>query len=318
MAESSNPKIPVICVVGPTASGKTALSVELAKRYNAEVVSCDSMQIYKCMKIGTARPDEAETGGIRHHLLGFLEADESFSVAQYKSLADKAIRDIRSREKNVIITGGTGLYFSSLIDNISFCENNTDPELRAELQRLAAERGGEYLLHLLAEFDPKSAEKLHPNNTGRIIRAIEAYRLTGIPMSQQQKTASSFESPYEPCIIGIDFSDRQKLYDRINLRVDTMLENGLIEENRSLFDMKLSKTALQAIGFKEFIPYFKSEATLEECTEKLKMQTRRYAKRQLTWFRRDARIQWIYPDLLNGFGQVFDFACDIIDRSKNF
>lgn len=318
MAESNKPKIPVICVVGPTASGKTALSIALAKKYNAEVVSCDSMQIYKGMSIGTAKPTEKETEGVFHHLIDFLPLDESFSVAQYVKLASEVIYDIRSRGKNVVIVGGTGLYFSSLIDNMSFNENDSDPTLRAELEQLAVSHGGDYLLDMLKELDPEIAQRLHPNNVGRIIRAIEVCKTTGMTMTEQQRIAREQESPFDPVIIGLDFLDRQKLYDRINLRVDMMLEQGLMDENRKLLGEKLSKTAFQAIGFKEFLPYLNGSASLEECAENLKMQTRRYAKRQLTWFRRDGRIQWVRPDELGGFSEVFALSCDIIDKSNLF
>jgi len=318
LAESNKPKISIICVVGPTASGKTALSIALAKKYSAEIVSCDSMQIYKDMDIGTAKPSAEEMDGVPHHLIGFLDCDKSFSVAQYVKLAAEAIADIRNRGKNVVLVGGTGLYFSSLIDNIVFTEQDSDPKLRAELEELAKEQCGERLLEILRELDPEIAEKLHPNNLGRIIRAIEVCKTTGTTMTEQQRIAREQESDYDPLIIGLDFSDRQKLYDRINLRVDLMLENGLMSENRRLLDSNLSKTAFQAIGFKEFLPYLNGSATLDECAENLKMQTRRYAKRQLTWFRRDGRINWIYIDELDGFGQVFDCACDIIDQSEKF
>ncbi len=274
------------------------------------------MQIYKAMDIGTAKPTEEEMGGIVHHLIDFLDPCENFSVAQYVKLASEAIADINSRGKNVVLVGGTGLYFSSLIDNIVFSENDSDPALRAELEALAREKGGEHLLEILRELDPEIAEKLHPNNLGRIIRAIEVCKTTGTTMSEQQKLARENESPYDPCVIGLDFSDRQKLYDRINLRVDLMLESGLMDENRKLLNTNLSKTALQAIGFKEFLPYLNGSATLEECAENLKMQTRRYAKRQLTWFRRDQRVNWIHQDMLDGFGQVLKTACDIIENSK--
>ena len=303
-------------MVGPTASGKTALSIALAKRFDAEIVSCDSMQIYKSMDIGTAKPSKEEMDGVVHHLIDFLEPCENFSVAQYVKLASEAIADINSRGKRVVLVGGTGLYFSSLIDNIVFSENDSDPALRAELEALAREKGSEHLLEILRELDPEIAEKLHPNNLGRIIRAIEVCKTTGTTMSEQQRLARENESPYDPCIIGLDFSDRQRLYERINLRVDLMLKSGLMDENRRLLNTSLSKTALQAIGFKEFLPYLNGSATIEECAENLKMQTRRYAKRQLTWFRRDQRINWIHQDTLDGFGQVFEAACDIIEKSK--
>lgn len=318
MAESNKPKIPVICVVGPTASGKTALSIALAKKYDAEIVSCDSMQIYKDMCIGTAKPSVEEMDGVPHHLIDFLDLSENFSVAQYVKLANESIQEIRNRQKNVVIVGGTGLYFSSLIDNLNFSENDSDPALRAELEEIGNLNGGEYLLDMLKELDPEMATKLHPNNMGRIIRAIEVCKTTKSTMTEQQRLAREQASPFDPVIIGLDFSDRQKLYDRINLRVDLMLENGLMDENRRLLDTKLSKTAFQAIGFKEFLPHLNGSASLEECAENLKMQTRRYAKRQLTWFRRDERINWVRPDEFDGFGQVFERSCDIIDRSEKF
>lgn len=307
-------KIPLIVVLGPTASGKTALAVELAKRLGCEVVSADSMQIYKNMQIATAKPTAEEMQGVRHHLLDFLEPDESFSVADYVSLAKDTIEEIHSRGKIPLLCGGTGLYISSLIDNVGFDESQPSSEIRSELSRLAEEKGGEYLLEMLREFDPETAAKLHQNNLPRIIRAIEIYRISGITMTEAV-AKSKRESVYELCIIGLNYSDRLVLYDRINCRVDQMMETGLLNEAKSVLCEANLKTSFQAIGYKELQPYFDGEKPLVECVEKLKQETRHYAKRQLTWFRRDGRINWIYPDSEGSFEQVLNRALEIVENS---
>lgn len=307
-------KLPVIVVCGPTASGKTALAVSLAEIFGCEVISCDSMQIYKHMRIATAKPTEEEMRGIRHHLIDFLEPNQEFSVADYVRLASECISDISSRGKIPLICGGTGLYVSSLIDNIGFDDTCSSTEVRNELSKLADENGGEYLLKLLNEFDPETAQRLHPNNIPRIIRAIEVYKVSGTTMSKAIKR-SKRESPYEPCMIGITCSDRQKLYDRINLRVDKMLDMGLLAETESVLSDSDLKTSFQAIGYKELAPYFNGEKSLDECIEKLKRETRRYAKRQLTWFRRDDRIHWIYSDLYSEYSEIVNEAARIIRQS---
>lgn len=307
-------KLPVIVVCGPTASGKTALAVSLAEIFGCEVISCDSMQIYKHMRIATAKPTEEEMRGIRHHLIDFLEPNQEFSVADYVRLASECISDISSRGKIPLICGGTGLYVSSLIDNIGFDDTCSSTEVRNELSKLADEKGGEYLLKLLNEFDPETAQRLHQNNIPRIIRAIEVYKVSGTTMSEAIKR-SKRESPYEPCMIGITCSDRQKLYDRINLRVDKMLDMGLLAETESVLSDSDLKTSFQAIGYKELAPYFNGEKSLDECIEKLKRETRRYAKRQLTWFRRDDRIHWIYSDLYSKYSEIVNEAAKIIRQS---
>lgn len=307
-------KLPVIVVCGPTASGKTALAVSLAEIFGCEVISCDSMQIYKHMRIATAKPTEEEMRSIRHHLIDFLEPNQEFSVADYVRLASECISDISSRGKIPLICGGTGLYVSSLIDNIGFDDTCSSTEVRNELSKLADEKGGEYLLKLLNEFDPETAQRLHPNNIPRIIRAIEVYKVSGTTMSEAIKR-SKRESPYEPCMIGITCSDRQKLYDRINLRVDKMLDMGLLAETESVLSDSDLKTSFQAIGYKELAPYFNGEKSLDECIEKLKRETRRYAKRQLTWFRRDDRIHWIYSDLYSEYSEIVNEAARIIRQS---
>lgn len=308
-------KQPLIVICGPTASGKTALSIAIAKALGCEVVSADSMQIYKGMQIATAKPTEDEMDGIKHHLIDFLEPGDSFSVADYVRLAHRAITDIASRGVTPLVCGGTGLYINSLIDNISFDESCTSTELRDELLNLAKENGNGYLLEMLREFDPQTAEKLHENNLNRIIRAIEVYKVTGITMTETVKNSRLVESPYNVCMIGINYSDRQHLYDRVNLRVDLMLKDGLLEEAEAVLKNDSLKTSYQAIGYKELAPYFKGEASLEDCIEKLKLETRHYAKRQLTWFRRDERINWVYPDECESFEDLVKTALEIIDKS---
>ncbi len=286
-------KIRLLAVVGPTASGKTALSIELAKKYDGEIVSADSMQIYKGMNIATAKPTREEMQGIPHHLMDFLPPTESFSVSQYVVLARKAIEDISSRGKLPILCGGTGLYYSSIADNIQFPEEAPNEALREELKQRYINEGGAALLRELAEFDSETAAGLHENNGKRIIRAIEIYRTTGITMSEHIKSSRLTPTPYSLTAIGIAFPDRQLLYDRINRRADLMLEAGLVEEARDFYGSRNGRTAALAIGYKELKPYLDGELTLDEAVENLKRETRRYAKRQLTWFRRDKRINWV-------------------------
>lgn len=289
-------KIPIVVIAGPTASGKTAVSISLAKEYDAEIVSADSMQIYKGLDIATAKPTEEEKCGIPHHLMSFVGWGEKYSVAQYLSEARKVIADIHNRGKLPIIVGGTGLYISSLVDNIVFDDTSSNDEIRNRLTKEAEELGNEAMLSRLMKIDPETAKTLHPNNLTRIIRAIEAYELSGKTMSELKKQSREEESPYNACMIGLNFHDRQKLYDRINLRVDKMAEAGMVEEAYDAYKQGIGNTVCQAIGYKELIPYFEGKSTLPECLETLKQETRRYAKRQLTWFRRDERINWIYMD----------------------
>lgn len=300
-------KIPILVVCGPTASGKTGLAVELALRRNGEVVSADSMQIYCHMDIGTAKPTAGERRGVPHHLMGFLERSERFSVADYVAVAGEAIRDIHNRGRLPIVAGGTGLYISSLVDNIAFQELEGDPAIRAELEAVARERGNEALWTMLRDCDPVLAERLHPNNRGRVIRAIEVTKLTGVPMSEHQRRARETESPYKATILGLTCSDRTLLYERIDRRVDQMLANGLVEEAKALLE-RFSLTAGQAIGYKELVPYFEGKITLEEAAGDIKRETRRYAKRQLTWFRRDERVRWINVDQFDSVMELADEA----------
>ncbi len=287
--------IKVLFVVGPTASGKTDLSIRLAKELNGEIISADSMQIYKGIHIASAAPDESEKCGIPHHLFEFLDLSQEYSVAEYVKAAREKVKEVAARGKNPIIVGGTGLYVSSLLDNIEFLDEETDYELRNSLEKKFDEIGAEQMLKELAEFDIDSANRLHPNNRRRIIRAFEVYIKTGKTFTEQNALSKNGETEIEPLVFGITFKDREKLYERINRRVDIMLENGLFEEAKTTFGNN-KKGGFQAIGHKELYPVFSGESTKEECVEKLKQQTRRYAKRQLTWFRRDSRINWFYPD----------------------
>lgn len=287
--------LPIIC--GPTASGKTSLSIELAKAFDGEIISADSMQIYTGMDIATAKPDEAEMQGIPHHLIGIIPPTEKFSVADYKVLADRAIADVALRGKLPIMAGGTGLYIDTVAENITFSEEKTDFALRERLKTEAKALGNAQMHKRLASVDPVTAARMHENNIGRIIRALEVYEQTGIPMSVHKKNSRKYESPYCPLYIGLDYRDREVLYKRINLRVDMMLKDGLVEEAKRIYDSsKQLYTSYQAIGYKELSPYFSGEKTLSDCVEILKLRTRQYAKRQLTWFRRNEKIHWIYPD----------------------
>ena len=286
----------VIAVVGATASGKTSLAVKIAQKYNGEIISADSMQIYKGMDIATAKATKEEQCGIPHYLMDFLPPTELFSVSDYVEMAKNTINDILSRGKIPVICGGTGLYIRSLVENIQFSPEQADENLRNELNERYEKGGGEVLLKELAEFDPEIAKTLHPSNNKRIVRAIEIYRTTGITMSEHIRRSKDIPSPYEWTVIGIAFADRKKLYDRINLRVDIMLKQGLLEEAKEFYRENKGKTAIGAIGYKELKPYLDGEMSLEQAVENLKQVTRNYAKRQMTWFKKDSYIRWIYAD----------------------
>lgn len=291
----------VVVVVGPTASGKTSLAIEIAKSMNGEIISADSMQIYNGMDIATAKPSQEEMQGIPHHLISIVDADESFSVNEFKKRATDAIDSILEKNKLPIVAGGTGFYVDTLINNTEFLDYEKD-DIREKLEKRAVEEGISSLYNELKAVDPETAEKLHENDNKRIIRALEVYYSTGKTITHQRELSHLNESPYRFCIIGINANNRQILYDRINLRVDIMLENGLIEEAKEFYSSTVSDTAKQAIGYKELKPYLDGLCSLEEAIEKLKMETRRYAKRQLTWFRKRENINWIYIDELDKVG----------------
>ena len=311
-------KIPVIAVVGPTASGKTSLSIEIATYFGGQVVSADSMQIYEKMNIATAKPTVDEMQGIKHHLIGFQPTDKKFSVAEYVNLANECIEKIHNEGDIPVVAGGTGLYVDSLLQNIQFSKEESNEEIRNELTELFDEKGAEYMLNLLREIDPETAERLHLRDKSRIIRALEIYKVTGKTMTEQKILSREEESPYDVLYIGINYRDRNVLYDRINLRVDIMLENGLLEEAKDFYNTSSDTTACQAIGYKELAPYFNGEKELTECVEKLKQETRHYAKRQLTWFRKNESINWIYPDdylsVDDMYRTVFDLINDFLRR----
>lgn len=284
----------LIVVAGPTASGKTRLAIDIAKSVNGEIVNADSMQIYKYMNIGSAKPTLEEQSEAKHHLIDFLDPDEEFSVADYTDLAHKVIAEIASCGKVPIMCGGTGLYINSVVNDITFGEIETDYKLREELNELAKQHGSQYLLDILKEFDPVSAQRLHPGNLRRIVRAIEFYRTTGIPISEHQEMTKQKESRYEPLMLCVKW-DREVLYDRINKRVDIMLNDGLLDEVKRLMEMGYTKelNSMKGIGYKEIIDYFEGNMSLEDTVNLIKQSSRRYAKRQLTWFRRDKRIHWL-------------------------
>lgn len=307
-------KIPVIAVVGPTASGKTALAVKMAQRFNGQVVSADSMQIYKGMDIATAKPTEEETGGVKHFLIDFLPTDVRFSVADYVSAAQKCITQINNEGFLPIIAGGTGLYVDSLLQNITFCGQKTDDDVRKRITEEYESFGGKKMLLRLQSIDPETAARLHPSDKSRIVRALSIFESTGITITEQNKNSRLSQPPYDVCYIGINYRDRDVLYSRINTRVDIMLQNGLLEEARSYFDLNKNTTASQAIGHKELAPYFKGEMTLFECVENLKRETRRYAKRQLTWFRRNENINWVYPDDYETTDEMLSAVAEIAEN----
>ncbi len=298
-------KTKVIAVVGPTASGKTSLGIHLAQKLNGEVVSGDSMQIYKDMNIATAKPTEEEMQGIKHHLIGFVNPEDEYSVASFCSDAKRAVEDIASRGKTPILVGGTGLYIDSFINNTEFFDNANSKAVRDELYKELNENGIEGLYNELLSVDSEAAKKIHPNNEVRVIRALEIYRLTGKSLTEQNKCSHENESPYESLYIGIRYKDREKLYERINRRVDLMCDMGLLEEAKEFYKKHPSQTAVNAIGYKELKPYLDGEKTLQECLEHLKQSTRRYAKRQLTWFNRNEKINWVYPDMYNDINELY-------------
>ena len=284
----------IICIAGPTASGKTALAVELAKELNGEVVSCDSMQVYKRMDIGTAKPTKEEMQGIVHHMIDVAEPDEDFSVSRYCAMASPIVDDILARGKTAIIAGGTGLYMDSLIRGNDFAPFPATG-VREKLETQADEIGMEAMLARLREIDPESAARLHLSDRKRIIRALEVYLETGETITEHNRKTQAIPPKYTPLWLGLDFSDRAELYRRIDLRVDIMLANGLVEEIQTLLQRGISAkcTAMQAIGYKEFVSALAGECSVEEAADEVRKASRHYAKRQLTWLRRNKSIHWL-------------------------
>ena len=282
----------IICIAGPTASGKTALAVELAKITNGEVVSCDSMQIYRRMDIGTAKPTKEEMQGIPHHMIDVCEPDEDFSVSRYCEMATPIVDDIIARGKTAIIAGGTGLYMDSLIKGNTFAPFPSTG-MREKLEAQADSEGMDAMIALLQSIDPEAAQRIHDRK--RIIRALEVYYETGETITEHNRRTQAIPPRYSPLWLGLDFADRQELYSRIDLRVDIMLEQGLVEEIRTLLASGIPAkfTAMQAIGYKEFVAALEGIGTIEEAAEEVKKSSRHYAKRQLTWFRRNKEMHWL-------------------------
>ena len=305
----------IAAVVGPTASGKTALAVALAKQFNGEVVSADSMQIYRKLNIGTAKPTAEEMQGVPHHMLDVADPGESYSVSRYEKEATACVEDILSRGKLPILCGGTGLYVDALIRGGGFLESGVDSGLRAQLEEEWDARGGEAMLQRLASFDPDSAARLHLNDKKRIIRAVEVYLQTGITITAHNARTAALPPRYDAVMIGLRTEPRQILYSRIDRRVTKMLDAGLEQEARKLLESgDLAGTAAQAIGYKEMLAYFHGEATLEQAADLIRQKSRNYAKRQLTWFQRDDRVHWITYNQPESEAEVFRIATNFLQE----
>ena len=288
----------ILVIVGPTASGKTRMAVELAQRHNGEVISADSMQIYRTMDIGTAKPTQEEMGGIPHHMIDVADPEEDFSVARYVEMAAQCVDDVLARGKLPIVAGGTGLYIDSLLSGRTFAPFSPDSALRGELERELAEKGGQAMLEALAQVDPEAAQRLHPNDHKRIIRALEVYRSTGKTITQHNRETQAIPPRYNALTIGLAFQDRQAMWRRIDQRVDEMVAAGLEDEVRRLLTSGISPkcTAMQAIGYKEFTQALSGEMTWQEAADVVKLRSRQYAKRQLTWFGRNPNTRWVRWD----------------------
>ena len=309
----------VIAIVGPTAVGKTDLSIKLAKKLDGEIISCDSMQIYKGMDIGTAKPTVEERQGVPHHLIDIIKPNEQFSCADYATLAKEKIEEITKRGKTPIFCGGTGLYLDSVLKISSFSESQRDEEYREFLTKNAENEGNEAVYKMLLEIDPESAEKTHPNNVQRVIRALEIYKCTGVTKTEWDKRSREEKSPYESTVIFLTASDRERLYQRIDSRVDMMMAEGLLDETRRLYEngfLKEGTTAYSAIGYKELLPFVKNGAPIDICVADLKLATRHYAKRQLTWFSAHKDYHKIYVDLQDPYESAINIINGKMDTRQ--
>ena len=308
----------IICIAGPTASGKTAPAVELAKEYNGEVVSCDSMYVYKRMNIGTAKPTHDEMDGIVHHMIDVADPDTDFSVSKYCDMAGPIVDDIIARGKTAIIAGGTGLYMDSLIKGNDFAPFPSTG-MREKLEQQADREGMEAMLDLLRSIDPDAAARLHLSDRKRIIRALEVFYETGETITAHNIRTQAIPPRYNPLWLGLDFADRAELYRRIDLRVDIMLQQGLVEEIKALLASGIPEkcTAMQAIGYKEFVSALNGQCTIEEAAEEVRKASRHYAKRQLTWFRRNKNIHWLTRAAGEGPGEILNRARQIIRDFDN-
>lgn len=305
-----------LCVLtGPTGIGKTKLSLDIAEELDAEIISADSMQIYKYMDIGTAKVDSSEASRIPHHLIDIVYPDEEFSVSDFMKKAKSKITDINSRGKLPLLVGGTGLYINSLVYDLNFAKTAYDEEVREKYENLANEYGLDYVHNLLEDIDPERAKKIHENDIKRVIRALEIYELTGKTMSEYNKDFRKENTDYDLTMICLNM-DRQELYNHINKRVDKMVEKGLIDEVKKLLDMGYDpeSTALQGIGYKELISYLDGEISLDDSLALIKQKSRNYAKRQLTWFRRDNRFKWVDKDSFDDYESLKNHIKDEITK----
>ena len=306
-------KIIVIC--GPTASGKTGLSLVLAKRFNGEIISADSMQVYRKLDVGTAKATKEEQAVAKHHLVDFLEPNEPYNVEIFTRLAKEKIDEITTNGKVPIIAGGTGLYIESLVNGITFTDQPEDKTVRETLEKQLNEYGKEFMYNKLVEIDPEYAAGVHQNNSVRVIRALEIYYTTGVTMTQQIAASKPAEKPYDVLFLATGFNDRAKLYENIEKRVDIMVDSGVVEEAEYVYKNKdIFINSAAAIGYKEFFPYFDGEQTLQECVDELKKASRHYAKRQLTWFNRMKDINWLYVD---GDTDYKNIAIELTDKFLN-
>ena len=308
----------IICIAGPTASGKTALAVELAKVLDGEVVSCDSMQIYRGMDIGTAKPTSEEMQGIPHHMIDVVEPDEDFSVNRYCDLAAPIVDDITARGKTAVIAGGTGLYMDALIRGNAFAPCPSTG-CRERLESQADRQGMEFMLSWLERIDPAAAARLHLSDRKRILRALEVYLETGETITEHNRKTQQYPPRYKPIWIGLDFREREALYRRIDLRVDIMLQRGLVEEIRALLarGIPAKATAMQAIGYKEMVAALDGRCTMEEAASQVRQSSRRYAKRQLTWFRRNPDMHWIIREAEESGGEIFGRVRQLLQEIDN-
>ena len=304
----------ILCVVGPTACGKTKMGIELAKAFHGEVVSVDSMQIYRGMTIGTAAPTPDEMDGVPHHMVAVADPEENWSVARFVEEADRCVQDILARGKLPILVGGTGLYLDAIVAGRTFAGGQAGGEIRAQLEATLAEQGMEPLLEELRRVDPESAEKLHPSDEKRILRALEVWRETGKTITQHNKETQAIPPKYDAIYIGLTFQDREDMKALIDRRVDIMAEQGLVEEIRRLLERGVPRqsTAMQAIGYKEFLAAMAGEATVEEAIAEVKLRSRQYAKRQLTWLRRNKAIHWIEWEKERDFARALQIATEIL------
>ena len=307
----------IIAVCGPTASGKTELAIKIAQKYRGEIVSCDSMQIYKGMDIGTAKPDSDELSMAPHHLIGVIDTDKEFSVVDYIELASKSINEINERNNLPILAGGTGLYMHSLVYGIDFDDNSRDEKIRNELFEEYEKNGIEELYEELIIKDSKAAEKIHKNNTKRVLRALEYIKVTGKKFSEQS-LEENCQKRYDVLLLVLSYRNTDILYDRINRRVDIMMEKGLLKEAQEFFtNSNYGNTSVQAIGYKEFIPYFNNEISLQEAVDNIKKSSRHYAKRQNTWFRREKDAVWVFADDYSSREELFEHCYSLVDDFLN-